>query len=94
MDAGVVPKELNVTTMIVATIPVAVAIMSEGVTTMTIVIMAMMIIVTTGVDVGMTRDSDHQKDVLQLCPIDLIENPARFSLEKNRFSTRSRAREQ
>ena len=32
-----------------------------------------------------------QKDVLQLCPIDLIENPARFSSEKNRFTTRSRA---
>ena len=35
-----------------------------------------------------------KKDVLQLCSIDLIENPARFSSEKNRFTTRSRAREQ
>ena len=35
-----------------------------------------------------------KKDVLQLCCIDFIENPARFSSEKNKFTTRSRAREQ
>ena len=41
-----------------------------------------------------TRDSlCYRKDVLQFCPIDLIESPARLSSEENRFTTRSRARE-